>query len=89
MMLGIAFALSACSAERAVVAAHGIPATEPMAPDLPAAMSLMQPQGVYANLAEQRHYSAYNAFYAMQGTSSGSSGSAGVPAPSAACFGNQ
>jgi hypothetical protein len=86
-LLGIALALGACSVDRAIDA-HGIAAAEPAAPDLPAAMSLMQPQAIYANLVELRHYSAYNAFHAIQGTS-GSSGSAGAPGQGAACFGNQ
>ena len=85
--LCVMLVLCACSAKRI---AEDVPHASADAPvsDLPAAMSLMQPQAMYADLAELRHYSAYNAFHATQ--SSGSSGNAASNAPApAACFGNQ
>lgn len=88
LMLCVTLLLSACSAKRVAEETPYpyAPGESPAAPDLPAAMSLMQPHATYANLAELRHYSAYNAFHSTM--SSGSSGNAGANAP-ASCFGNQ
>ena len=85
-MLCVMFVLSACGLQRVADTASSAAPEELAPPDLPAAMTLMQPQEAYTDLAELRHFSAYNAFHAMK--SSGSSGSAASDAP-AACFGNQ
>lgn len=89
-MLCIAFMLNACGVNRVADDVFYAPAEQAPSPDLPAAMSLMQSQGTYADLAELRHYSAYNAFHSAMSSSGTSGGNAvsATPAP-AACFGNQ
>ena len=86
--------LNACSSDRSQQSASGkIEAgSNTAAPDLPAAMTFMQPQSNYTDLAELRHYSAYNAFRSAPSASSGGSGNAeetSTATDTQSCFGNQ
>lgn len=93
MLLTAMALLSACNADRFQQNTSGkATAGSNVAPDLPAAFAFMQPQAIYTDLTELRHYNAYHAFRAMSNTSSGGSGdaeetSAVTETPS--CFGNQ
>ena len=60
-MLCIMLVLSACGLQRVGDAASPASPEELAPPDLPAAMTLMQPHEAYTDLAELRHFSAYNA----------------------------
>ena len=86
-MLCVVLVLSACSARRVAEEMPNASAEGQATPDLPAAMSLMQPHAIYTDLTELRHYSAYNAFHSTM--SSGSSNAASNPPAGASWFGNQ
>jgi hypothetical protein len=86
-MLCVMLAVNACGLKHVADNAQFASSDVSAAPDLPAAMSLMQPPAAFADLAELRHYSAYNAFHST--TSSGGSAVNAAPAAPAACFGNQ
>ena len=94
MLLATTALLNACSTDcfQQKVSGRTESSSDAPAPDLPAAISIMQSQTIYTDLVELRHYSAYNAFRALLNPSSSGSGSAEETSATTgnnSCFGNQ